>query len=68
MSYVSLPLCPLVPAALHYPAFSSEPLGDGCIAAGAVRGEQRGGIWAAFQTSTLGCTGIETRQGCSDFF
>lgn len=54
LSYVTLRLCPLVPAGLHYPAFSSEQLGDGCRAAGAVGGEQRGGIWAGFQTSTLG--------------
>lgn len=67
MSYVSLCLCPLVPAGLHYPASSIEQLGDGCIAAGA-RGEQRGGIWAGFQTSALGCTGTQTRQGCNDFF
>lgn len=68
VSYVSLCLCPLVPAGLHYPAFSSEQLGDGCIAAKTVRGEQRGGIWEAFQTSTLGCTGTQTCQGCNDIF
>lgn len=68
VSYVSLCLCPLVPAGFHYPAFSTEQDGDGCTAARAVRGEWRGGIWARFQTSALGCTGTPTSQGCNDIF
>lgn len=53
VSYVSLCLCPLIPAGLDYPEFSTEQLRRN-MAVGAVRGERRGGIWAGFQTSTPG--------------